>query len=153
MKIRDFSDPDSIEWEEFDPLRFTAWLATDKMERISSPRIRHSVAALFHEAGIRPRFRGGLLVSGKDCPRVAGILADYAFDLMEDVRIVCQNESLYLLACHEGDIHLGSCDTELLKTASNKMQRCGLSVAPNNILRVFPKPELSPEEAAFFYGE
>jgi len=86
--------------------------------------------ALFEEAGIRRRFRGSILSRGADCPRVAELLATYAFDTWTNVIMVCTDRPLALFACEDVDVHLYSPDKAVLASGTKVMKRLGLSPFP-----------------------
>jgi len=118
---------------EYDSRRDYPWRRESTMARDMSPERYAALCSLFQEAGVRRGFYGGILGRGCDCPRVAGLLAAYAYHLREDILFVCEGVTLALLACHEGDLHVHSSDGRVLVQCKALMGQYGLKVCPAGI--------------------
>jgi len=117
-------DDENQEVVDLDPRREQVWWREEAMAQMPPPH-RAALTALFHEAGVRRRFRGGIIARGQDCLRVAGLLAIYAFDVCSDVLLLCEGISLAIKACHEADIHVYSQDDAVLASCTTAMRALG----------------------------
>ncbi len=110
---------------------------------------RAALLSLFDEAQVRRGFYGGIIGRDRDCARVGGLLAIYAFAMWEDVVVLCEGRPLALLACHEGDIHVHSPDKPTLSLCRNRMRELGLKPYRGGVpvFRHFrmPKPDPPPK--------
>jgi len=123
---------------QWDPQAVQVWFS-HSLEGLSKS-YANRVRLIFEKAGITARFRGGILSRGKDCRFTSENLAAFAFHIWHDVLFVWTDRPLALLACHEADVHLYSCDEGLLIECTEIMKRVGLIEAPSPIGRPGPEP-------------
>ncbi len=111
---------------ELDPRLDQVWYRQELMEKNMPPAHYAAVTDLFHEAGVRRGFRGGIVAEAEDCLRVAGLLAVYAVDVCSDVLLMCEGMSLAIKACHEADVHVYSREDTVLASCTSVMRGLGL---------------------------
>jgi hypothetical protein len=111
--------------------RELAWRREEVMAARMPPDRVAELHALFREAGVRRGYWGGIVASGRDCPRVAKLLANYAYDMpVENVWFRCGDRPLAFLACHEGDLHVYSQEKALIDTCKKILKRFGVTPCP-----------------------
>lgn len=113
-----------------DSRRDTPWRRVRTMKRRIAPDHLTALLSLFDEAQVRRGFYGGIRARGQDCSRVARLLTIYALNMEEDVIILCEGDSLALLACHEGDVHVHSPNEQTLLSCESSLRRLGLNLYP-----------------------
>ncbi len=113
-----------------DPRLEQVWRNEKEMARAMAPPRRSALEALFREAGVRRGFRGGIIATGRDCSRVAGLLAAYAFDLDQSVLLLCEDQAFAVVACDEADLHLCSPDDSARASCVRVLKRLGLKPYP-----------------------
>lgn len=88
------------------------------------------ILAIFHEAGVKPRFRGGILATEKDCPRFAEAIARYALNISGDIYLLCLDKPLLILIHHEQQFLVCSLDYKVTKLFQQYMAQWGVKYLP-----------------------
>jgi len=126
-------DDENADVVHTDPRLEQVWRREERMTKNMPPDHLVALNALFREAGVRRGFRGGIVAHGADCLRVAELLTIYAFDMCNDVLLVCDETALAVLACHEADVRVYSEDDGVLGACTKILRGLGLKPYPGGV--------------------